>query len=484
MPVASSEIDWDLLIEEGSHVMAPKGPALLLAALSRSQNPVTERDREQHRQAHDADLGAIYQHRHYRHSLSNEDREIWIDRLAWLLRTLESCQQERPNHAILIAMLRVASAFSNETRIWERLPSKYFSDNLFAGMAALIGSTTYSFSTRGRAEPIWEREAVDQFLEADKERDWLKIESLWRTIVPAIWPDSDLVEAAACLCASEKGRHALAMAFDACSSILPIACTASALSADQLGDVAAHLKSDRARFTVVQSLASSSNRNEPLPDSTLESLENLFRQVQHSIDDWTKWMRTFNLYPVRTKSLQPAFGKSLAGSDPSAKTAYIDAISLRVTHGECREAVAACLSEFRKAASLEERQVMWQLAFQRWEAWDFDIACSDVPLTRIAVCELDFGLIGYAVECLKDADLQTMLRTLQAELNGVQSRWYRDRLAFDAAWYRALSRWQIFTYAARVRAGEYEWDAPLKLLMPFDPAAHRYLAMSLGTNLP
>jgi len=102
----------------------------------------------------------------------------------------------------------------------------------------------------------------------------------------------------------------------------------------------------------------------------------------------------------------------------------------------------------------------------------------------MAVCELDFAVIGYAVECLDDNDLQSMLRMLQRELNAVQARWYRDRLAFDAAWYRALSRWQIFTYAAGVRVGQYEWEAPLKLLMPFDPTANRYLAMSLGTNLP
>ena len=464
--------------------MTPKGPELLLAALSSRLNPVTERDREQHRQAHDADLGAIYQHRHYRHALSNEDREIWIDRLAWLLRTLESCQQERPNHAMLVAMLRVASAFPNDTSIWRRLPDKYFSDNLLAGMAALIGSTAYSFSAGGRAEPIWEREAITQFLQSDEERDWVKIESLWRTIVPAIWPDGDVVEAAACLCVSENGRQALAMAFDACRSILPIVSAASAMSADQLGDVAAYLKSDRARFTLVQSLAFSSNRNEPLSDVTIANLENLFRQVQHSDDDWPKWMRAFNRYPVRTKSLQPAFGKSLAGSDPSAKTAYIDAVSLSTTHGKCREAVTACLSEFQKTASLEERQVAWQLAFQRWETWDFDIACDDIHLTRMAVCELDFAVIGYAVECLDDNDLQSMLRMLQRELNAVQARWYRDRLAFDAAWYRALSRWQIFTYAAGVRVGQYEWEAPLKLLMPFDPTANRYLAMSLGTNLP
>jgi hypothetical protein len=486
MPLRIAETDWETLIAEASRVRQPKGPERFLAAVSARKNPLAEdnaQEKETSWQAYQADLRAIYEHSQSQHPLSDEEREVWIDRLAWLLRTLEACHQERPSKVNLIAILRVASAFAIGMRIWQRLPSEYFSDNLLAAMAALVGATEYSFSAGGRPEPVWEREAVDHFLEADKDGDWPKIESLWRTVAPAVRGDGYLVEAVACLCACEKGHHALAMALDASGSILPIMCATNTMSPEQIGHIIPHLKSDRARFVSVQSLAFDLPRNEPLSSGMLDNLVTLFRLVQRNGPEWRKWMRAFNRYPVRTKPLQPALGRSLAGSGVDAKAGYIEAIDLSTTHGECREAVTICMSEFRRVASREERQILWTMAFQRWEEWNFDVGRKDFPLTRLAVSDLDFALVGYGVECLSDGDLQIMVQALATELNAVQNRWFSDRVAFDAAWYRALSRWQIFTYTAGVRSGKYEWGASLKVLMPFDPKTDRYFAMSLGTNL-
>jgi hypothetical protein len=487
MPIGFPEIDWEAFIDEASQLHQPNGPERLLAALSARQNPFIEDDAskiEPYWQACRADLHAIYEYRQSLQPLSREAKDVWIDRLAWLLRALEACHRECPSKVVLIAIVHVASAFAIGTRIWQRLPAQYFSNNLLASMAGLVASNQCSFETRGRTEPIWERETVNRFLQADMESDWPKIESLWRTIVSAIRPDSELAEAVGCLCACEKGYLALAMALDASSSILPVMCASDAMTLEQLGNIVPHLSSGRARFASVQSLAFKSPRNQPLDEATLDSLVKLFRQVQCNGTEWRKWMSAFNRYPVRTKTLQPAFGASLAGSDDQAKAAYIEAIDLRTSHSESREAVTACLSEFCNAASLEERQVLWRVAFQRWDVWDFDVKRADFPLTRIAVSDLDYALIGYGVECVSQSELQMMIQTMTAELSDVQNCWYTDRIAFDAAWYRALSRWQIFTYAAGVRAGEYEWEAPQRVLMPFDPEADRYLAMSLGTSTP
>lgn len=483
MPVG----DWDALIAEASCIEKPIGPERLLALLLRRDNPFSNEDQaqeEEYRQALQADLNVVHQYRWSHHPLSKEDRDIWIDRLAWLLKTLDACHYQRPGSAMLVAILRTGSAFAFETRIWHGLPAKYFSDNLLASMAAFVGSTQCSFNLRGSSEPIWEREAVDNFLQADAAGDWPKIERAWQTIVPAIWPDGDLAEATACLCATEKGCRALALALDACQTILPIASVANVMTPDKIGQVVTHVISDRARFALVQSLAFKHPRNESLSDATLDNLVKLFRRVQQNDAEWQKWMRAFNRYPVRTRALQPAFGKSMAGSQQKAKAAYMEALDLSTNHGDCREAATTCLSEFCKAASLDERRAMWTLAYQRWQAWDFARNCTDTPLMWMAVSDLDFALIGYVVECLSDSELRTKLAALTTELTTVQDRWYSDRVAFESAWYSALSRWQIFTYAASVRAGQYEWEAPRKVLMPFDPSADRYCAMSLGTSLP
>lgn len=474
------------MLEEAVGIQNPAGPERLLVLLLGKDNPFSDEDepQEEYNQALQADFGSVYRYCGSQHTRSKEDREICIDRLAWLLKTLEACRHQRPGPATLVAILRTGSAFAFETRIWHSLPAAYLSDNLLASMAALVRSTHCSFGSRGGAEPIWESEAVDDFLQADTVGDWPSIERLWQTIVPAIRTDGDLAEATACLCAAEKGYHALALALDGCQSIVPIVSVVNAMTSDQIGQVAIRVISYRARFALAQSLAFNHPRNEPLADATLDNLTELCRRVQQDEAEWQKWMRAFNRYPVRTKALQPAFGKSMGGSRDEAKAAYIEALDLSTIHGDCRAAVTTCLSEFRKVASDDERRAMWTLAYDRWRVWDFAKNDTDTALVWMAVSELDFALIGYAVECVSDSELRTMQEALAAELTTVKDHWYSDRVGFNSAWYRALSRWQIFTYAAGVRDRRYEWEAPWKVLMPFDPSADSYCTMSLGTSLP
>lgn len=195
-------------------------------------------------------------------------------------------------------------------------------------------------------------------------------------------------------------------------------------------------------------------------------------------------MQAFNRYPVRTKALQSAFGASLVGSEDKAKAAYIDAIDLSTSNGECRLAVTICLSEFCKSASRSERESMWTLSMRRWETWNFDADDSGSPLTCMAVCDLDFALIGYGFECLSDSEFANKIQMLSADLIAVQNEWHPDHTSFNAAWYRALSRWQIFNYTAEVRAGNETWEIPRMIRLPFNPKSARYLAMSLPTILP
>ena len=487
MPLTASIHDWDTLIEEALSIDQPEGPKLLLAALLGMKNPIIcddEAEQIKLSDAHQADLGPVYHYSISEHPLSEAAWKVWVDRLAWLLQALEACQRQPPSTTTLLVILRVAAAFSSNLSIWERLPSDYLSNNLFSNMARLIGSTQYSVSTNGQPEPIWEREVVDHFLQADAHCDWPEIENMWQTIFPAIEPDHVSAEATACLCAGKEGYRTLALALDMCTSILPIVNVANAMTPLQIGRIVIQVNTNRARFALVQSLTFNQPRHEPFQAETLENLAKVFRHIQEDDAEWLKWMRAFNRYPVRTKLLQPAFGLSLVNSTRETKASYFEAIQLGTTHDECREAVTLGLSEFRKEASHQERQTMWTLVFLLWETWDFGINDANTPLTTVVISDLDFALIGYGVECLSDSALQQKLQKLTTELTTVQSNWYADRTAFDTAWYRALSRWQVFAYAAGVRTGQYKWEIPNKILVPFNPKVDRYASMSLGTNPP
>ena len=286
-------LDWEALIQDAQSVLHPEGPKNLLAVLSSGSNLFAGEDDEHIAEFWDAqrlDFDAIYHYRDSGQPLAECDRAVWVDGLAWLLKELEACKSERLDLTKTMAILRVSRAFSFDRPIWERLPAAYFSDSLFGCIAGLVGATRCEFSSRGRREPVWEREAVDNFTRADQKGDWPAVEDLWQTVASAFWPDEDLAEAVACLCSARKGEQALAIAIDQFNSILPIMNVATVMNARQIGEVASHLKSDRGRFALIRSLTFNHPRKEALPRETLERLARLFQDVQQNVLEWQKWM--------------------------------------------------------------------------------------------------------------------------------------------------------------------------------------------------
>ena len=86
--------------------------------------------------------------------------------------------------------------------------------------------------------------------------------------------------------------------------------------------------------------------------------------------------------------------------------AFVHSIGLRAKPAgpdEGRRCVAACLREFRTTATPERRRALWTLAFARWSSWQFDVAAPDTHLLKICWAELDYAVVGYAVECMDDA---------------------------------------------------------------------------------
>lgn len=485
--MSSTQLDWKGFIRDAEKISHPIGPKNLITTLSTIKNPFLDEDEKQRQalsQAHHLDLGAIYSYRHSRHPLIAKDKAVWLDRLAWLLKELQACQQQKPDLTKLAVILRVSRAFFFDKPIWESIPSPFLSDNLFASMARLVGATHSEFSSRGQAEPIWERETVDAFIRADKDADWPKIEALWMTVVSAICPDQYLAEATICLCTADKGRQALAFALDQFNSVLPIIGVACAMNSNHIGKVGPLLKSNRGRFALVQSLAFNHPRNETHSHETLEAIAAVLREVQQNAVEWQKWMRALNRYPVRTKALQTAFGHSLVGSSMEAKSANIEAIVLNTFHGECREAVTDCFATFARIADLEERKQLWKLVHERWVNWDFDAPKHENYLTGMAVSELDYGLIGYIVENLTASEREDALKKIISEMNLVANTWHVDITERTSAWYRTLSKWQIFQYAQQVVDGKENWELPTRVFLPFDPDKDRYSALTFPTGMP
>ncbi len=127
---------------------------------------------------------------------------------------------------------------------------------------------------------------------------------------------------------------------------------------------------------------------------------------------------------------------------------------------------------------------MWHLSYKRWREWVFEKEDSIVSLTTSAVSDLDYAVIGYLTECLSDIEFSIVLNAACDEISSCQTEWHKDEIAFNATWYRALSRWQIISYAGSVRKEKEPWELPSRIHLPFDPEKDRYATMSLGTRMP
>lgn len=481
------DYDWSAMIADASKCTNPNGPTKLLTLLRNKKNPWLKRDHEQQvalQTAHQTDLGAMYTYRYSGHPLTNIDRAIWVDRLAWLLIELNTCARQRPEFGRLPVILAVARAFSFDKSVWERLPTTYLSDNLFVYMSAFVGSTECSFTSRGQTEPIWERETVDRFQSADEAEDWVALEADWITVSGAFPPDPDLHEAIACLCVDHRGRHALAMAFDHFKTIFQVMNAASAMSSEQKVIVAPLLSSSRARFGIVQSLAFDHPCNQKLSGAANEELSSLFRNIQSDSKEWRKWMKALNRYPVRSKMLQPAFGLSLVDSTSEAKSAYVDAIHFDTFHSDGRSSVTECLMSFKENANLCERKQLWHIAFQKWSDWSFGESNGDQSLASTALSPVDYGIIGYFIENLSEKEHEAAMKQAYSEMMRVSDTWHIDFMHFISAWNRLLSKWQIIQYAYQVRMGEKEWALQFTARLPFDPNKDHYNAMTFPFNKP
>ena len=477
------------LIEEASRRVDPAGPVFTISALSNMPDPFFVDDADIVEQtalieAYQADFGAIDKYRCLNRPLEAEDREVWIDRLAWLLVSLEAMKETRPAAPLFLAILQTAAAFKDFGPVWDMIPESYYTVNLLDRVSSIVADLRFVIDQNTPGIPIWEHEAVDCFLKAEAEENWSAIESSWRTIISAILPNSYVCQTVACLNATESGQQALAKALDKTESILSIAEAGSSMTPRQIAHVAVYSTSKKTRFGLVQSLSYNQPRGELLEEDTTNILASLFRTIQNDPGEWKKWMQAFNRYPVRTLCLQPALGASMIKSSPDIKSSYIKAIALHEYHGKCRKAVTICLSAFQEQASPDERKNMWYIAFRRWDEWNFGLSHAENCLTCMAVSDLDFALIGYFVECLSQSALSHELEVAYSALSNCLNTWHKDRGAYNTEWFRALSRWQIMIYASAVRNGEQPWELPKQYFLPFHSKSNRYAAMTYGNSLP
>lgn len=412
---------------------------------------------------------------------SSEDFCRLTSLLRWIIQEgADWSMSADPRRARLVAFLVVGHFTTMGASFWATVPDDFRpNDELLSSLESMIAGIKMSFTTRGVSAPIWESEAVERFEKADAESDWTGIAQGWRLMEHGFHSGIAIVQATQCLDRFASQRLIKAVSgLRQTASIMGVVLSLNADAALRLGSGSSN---PHVQFATTYISVSNMANREPLDETCKKFLIQILESVSKDTPRWAAWMRVFNLYPSQFPELQTPLGRVLADASDAALEAYVDAICLHWSGQQTRFSVADCLRAFRGTAEVKKRKTMWTFAYRHWTSWGFGLHGSAENLTKISRCELDYALVGYAVECLDDSQRQHMLASLTTKLQNVENNWYPGITDCLSEWNAVLSEMQPLFLAMSVAGTKADWiDKEPTMRLPFDPDKEAYVTLKYG----
>lgn len=473
------------LVNEASAPGEEAEPSELLAAIAADPNPLPSLDEWDRGNALFAalhrDIPFLMRVRAGA-PLQGDERARWVPLLRWLFAQLRQWDSTAdPRQEKLVVILVVAQAHDGGGVLWRTMPTGMLQNAaLTTRFEGFVSGLSMTFGTRGSGpEPIWEREAVDRLLTVERNCDWGGMGDAWR-------PFQDLIQASALQC---QAVRFLAHADGArlTKAVINVKQVSVAMLVAQILDTRQRLllalASDN-HFIQFACAYVTLNGRRRRPTSLADDagiFTQLLAKVALDTARWHGWMAVFNAYPLRYPALHPSLGEALADAKEAAIDAYVDSINLfphpvkQVDEG--RRNVAVCLRAFRARASDEQRKLLWQRAHKRWLVWEFDAANSDTHLLGISRSEIDYAIVGFAMECLDGAEQTQRLTRTGLELHVMEHAWHKSEADIKSSWFRVLSIFQPYAHAMQVRASTEDWQTETRVYYPSEIANVAYLKL-------
>ena len=399
--------------------------------------------------------------------------------LRWTIRELrEWSRTDDPQLQKLTALLVITQFCDWSGTIWEVYPGDLSTNReLLSAVERIVAGLGVSFGTRhARPVPIWEAEAVQALQQADAKGDWASLATMWRQFEHAVMPGFVLTQSARFLARCDF--DGLVRAVSGIDNTAAAMTVAHCLPLIALG---AASENPFIQFAMAYQAGSRRPESEPLSNSERDDLTAILMKVASDETRWVKWMDAFNCWPARYPSLQPSLGRALALVPDGAVGPYVDAILLSpAVDAGGRDSVSTCLRDFRDAASIERRKLLWRRGFGRWRRWRFGANEHHAMFLDVGYSELDLAVVGYAIECLDDVQRNDVVAEALTRISVVDETWYPAVTDCYQAWNRALSELQPYVHAQKVVGTDLDWLPRSHRYLPFDPTVDRYIAMKFG----
>jgi hypothetical protein len=463
-------------------------PQALLAAINEGPNPtLTLGDMYRGHAPFEAlrrEFGFLHLCQQTRKAPSPPDQNRLAALMRWLIREFKAWSAANdPECRRLAALFAITSYCDHEDGFWPGLaphleikpPLVEVLERRIAGLRAQPSASAASRS------PISDGEIIGRFNAADDVGDWATIAFEWLRFGDLIFPDYFSAQSVQYL--HKLAPDALSRAVDQLHQMVPVMQVLLALSVRKSIGLAIASGSPHVQFgAILRTLQRlRPQRGEIAPDENA-LLAQLLTQIASNDEQWRAWMRALNRFPIRYPPLQTALGTALAQGPESALAPYVDAVNL-TTMGVGRAQVAECLRAFRKTAPLSHRQALWRRAHERWTEWNFGLNDTLENLVKICSCELDYAVVGYAVESMDAQAKSQRCSELVTTLSALPRSWHASVTDFRRSVNRLLSCFQPYLYAQQMGAAD-DWLIEGKQFLPFDPRQDRYNALLYGISPP
>jgi len=477
----------DLISELVSEASAPGDaaePSHLVAAIAADANPFASL---QDRGGANGLFGALHNDLPFMSRvragavLQTSERLRWVTLLRWLMAELRQWKPDAdPRMEKLTAVLLVAQANDGDGALWRTMPIDVLQRIPFADrFNALVGAFAVTFDAPvSGPEPLWEREAVNRLLAVEADCDWASMGEAWRPFQDLIHPSTLQIQAVRFLF-----HHDIAQLAAAVANVKQLAVAVLvAQILDSRQRLLLALESSNHFIEFACAYVTLDGRRQPptLEPAEGQLLTQLLAKIAKDAARWRGWMGVFNAYPLRYPALHPSLGEALAHAPESAIEAYVDSVVLfpkRVGIDQGRQNVAACLRTFRANASPGKRKGLWRRAHERWLAWNFDAANSNTHLLGISWSELDYAIVGFAMECIDDAGRIHALTAIVARLNTIEDAWHKSETDIKSVWFRLLSLFQPYAHAMSLVGQTEDWLPEKRAYYPPDVANSEYLKL-------
>jgi hypothetical protein len=397
-----------------------------------------------------------------------------VGTIGWLLTQIEIFNRHQEHSRTTLAVIfEVCARLSQISAFWVYIPHEKISPDFCKVMHDVL--VRIEHSTNAVAAPVWERELMSSIAEADSNQRWSVLAEHWQKFEHVVHPHFLFSEASRFLYAQDLSG--LVQIVEGMASMFDILFAIERLTAEEKLHLASLSQNARARFMLVQDALFHLPKDEILNEQEYEYLESTLTKVNSCSQEWMEWMGAFNKYPSRVPQLQAALGRVLSNGSHDSLCSYINAISLYHDHNACRPQVTDCLTIFRKNASLEKRQELWKIAFDRWEQWNFGIPTGDIALMQVAWSQIDFAVIGYFVEVLAGTDLEGRRYEFSKVFIDMQFEWWGNAVEFIHKFHLEISRFALLPDPS-VRGPV--WSLPTTYRIPFDPKHDRYACLTFS----